>query len=115
MLFAPMTEPENPDTWQPMKVLPENLLLVSIARSWDALMLKAFARARDVLGQPATVFPSVWSRPEALIADIYSAMAKSGMVSYKELHEDKDDLSFFFLRGRETIQAFNDSLRWLTK
>jgi hypothetical protein len=115
MLFAPMTEPENPDTWQPMKVLPENLLLVSIARSWDALMLKAFDRSRDVLGQPATVFPSVLSRPEALIADIYSAMAKSGMVSYKELHEDKDDLSFFFLRGRETIQAFYDSLRWLTK
>jgi hypothetical protein len=115
MLFAPMTEPENPDTWQPMKVLPENLLLVSIERSWDALMLKAFDRARDVLGQPATVFPSVWGRPEALIADIYSAMAKSGMVSYKELHEDKDDPSFFFLRGRETIQAFNDSLRWLTK
>ena len=115
MLFAPMTEPENPDTWQPMKVLPENLLLVSIARSWDALMLKAFDRSRDVLGQPATVFPSVLSRPEALIADIYSAMAKSGMVSYKELHEDKDDPSFFFLRGRETIQAFNDSLRWLTK
>jgi hypothetical protein len=115
MLFAPMTEPENPDTWQPMKVLPENLLLVSIERSWDALMLKAFARARDVLGQPTTVFPSVWSRPEVLIADIYSAMARLGLVSYKELHEDKDDPSFFFLRGRETIQAFNDSLRWLTK
>ena len=78
-------------------------------------MLKAFARSRDVLGQPTTVFPSVWSNPEALIADMLSAMAKSGMVSYKELHEDKDDLSFFFLRGRETIQAFNDSLRWLTK
>ena len=115
MLFAPMTEPANPDTWQPMKVLPENLLLVSIERSWDALMLKAFARARDVLGQPTAVFPSVWSRPQALIADIYSEMAKSGVVSYKELHEDKDDPSFFFLRGRETIQAFNDSLRWLTK
>jgi hypothetical protein len=110
-----MTEPANPDTWQPMKVLPDNLLLVSIARSWDALMLKAFARARDVLGQPTAVFPSVWSKPQALIADIYSEMAKSGLVSYKELHADKDDLSFFFLRGRETIQAFNDSLRWLTK
>jgi len=115
MLFAPMTEPANPDTWQPMKVLPDNLLLVSIERSWDALMLKAFARARDVLGQPTAVFPSVWSQPQALIADIYSEMAKSGVVSYQELHADKDDLSFFFLRGRATIQAFNDSLRWLTK
>jgi hypothetical protein len=115
MLFAPMTEPENPDTWQPMKVLPENLLLISIERSWDALLLKAFARARAVLGQPAAIFPSVWSQPQALIADLYSEMTKAGMVSYKELHDGKDDLSFFFLRGREPIQAFNDSLRQLTK
>jgi hypothetical protein len=115
MLFAPMTEPENPDTWQPMKVLPENLLLISIERSWDALMLQAFARARDVLGQPAAVFPSVWSQPQALIAGLYSEMTKAGIVSYKELHDGKDDLSFFFLRGREPIKAFNDSLHRLTK
>lgn len=115
MLFAPMTEPENPDTWQPMKVLPENLLLLSIARSWDALMLKAFARIPAVSGQPVARFPSVWSRPQALIADLYSEMAKAELASHKELHDGKDDVSFFFLRGRQTVQAFNDSLRSITK
>jgi len=115
MLFAPMTEPENPDTWQPMKVLPENLLLLSIERSWDALMLKALARIPAVAGQPVARFPSVWSTPQALIADIYSEMAKAGLASHKELHDGKDDVSVFFLRGRQTVQAFNDSLRSITK
>ena len=41
MFFAPMTEPDNLDTWEPMKTAPENLLIASIARSADATLLKA--------------------------------------------------------------------------
>jgi hypothetical protein len=57
--------------------------------------------------------PTIYSTGSDASALPNSILFRSG--SYKELHEDKDDLSFFFLRGRETIQAFNDSLRWLTK
>jgi len=98
-----------------MKVLPENLLLLSIERSWDALMLKALARIPAVAGQPVARFPSVWSTPQALIADLYSEMAKAGLASHKELQDGKDDVSLFFLCGRQTVQAFNDSLRSITK
>jgi hypothetical protein len=117
MCFAPMTEPENLDAWEPMKVLPENLLVVSIERSWDAIILKALKRAEPTLGEVchAATFPLVRINFELPLADVYKQMTEVGILAYTMLYEGKDDTSFFFLRSGAAVKAFDKELRNATR
>jgi hypothetical protein len=113
MLFAPMTEPENPDAWEPMKVLPENLLMVSIERHLDARILKALQQAEAVCGetQHAATCAAVSIDFDLPVADVYEQMTRAEIVSFALTYTDKDDASFFFLRSEIAIRAFDAELR----
>ena len=119
MLFAPMTEPENPDAWEPMKVLPENLLIVSIERHVDANILKALQQAQATCGEVrhAATFPAVQINCNAdlALADAYEQMSRAGIFAFALTYPGKDDPSFFFLRGAATVKAFASELRHVTR
>jgi len=117
MLFAPMTEPANPDTWEPLKSLPENLLMVSIERHIDERVLRALMRAKFICGETrqAVSFPSVRIDFERPVAEVYEQMANAGIRSFAHTHPGKDDPSFFFLRGETAVKAFAAELPKATR
>ena len=117
MLFAPMTTPENLDAWEPMKILPENLLIVSIERHIDASVLKALKWAHTTLGEVrhAASFPALSINFDLPLSDVYKQMTELGILAYTATHSGKDDLSFFFLRGNAAVQAFDKALRNVTR
>ena len=112
LLFAPMTEPENPDAWEPMKALPENLLIISIERPMDNRILRALQQAAAVCGetQHAAACPLVRIDFELPLANVYEQMAGAGILSYALTHPGKDDSSFFLLRGSAAVRAFATEL-----
>ena len=117
MAFAPMTEPENPDTWEPMKAFPQNLLLFSLARHADAVILTALEQARDVLGEVrhASAFLLVRVNEHRPLADVYAQMERAGILSFAWTNPGPDDPSFFFLRGAAAVKAFDRGLRIATR
>jgi hypothetical protein len=119
MLFAPMTAPENPDAWEPMKVLPENMLIVSIERHVDASILKALKQAEAVCGEVrhAATFPAVQINFNAdlPLADAYEQMTRAEIFAFAVTYPGKDDPSFFFLRGAATVKVFASELRNATR
>ena len=101
--FAPLVEPENPDTWAPLDHVPAAVLLISIERSWDAKVLQALAqmeREGVAVGHAGAAAPFAidWATP---IADVYEQMAAAGLTAFSHTGEDPDDMSFFLLRGGE--------------
>jgi hypothetical protein len=117
MFFAPMTEPENLDAWEPMKTSPENLLIVCIERKVDATILKALKQAEAVLGEVrhAASFQAVGINFTLPLADVYRQMTVAGILAYTCTQTGKDDPSFFFLRGNAAVKAFNQELRNVTR
>jgi len=117
MFFAPLTEPENMDAWEPMKTLPENLLIVSIERKVDGTILQALNQAAGVLGEVrhAATFPPVRINFNLPLADVYRQMTVAGILAYTLTRDGKDDPSFFFLRGMAAVKAFNQELRNVTR
>lgn len=115
--FAPMTEPENLDAWEPMTTLPENLLIVSLERTVDATILKALTQARATLGEiyAAVAFSRVQINLNLPLADVYRRMAGVGLLACTVIQSDTDAISFFFLRGRTAVQAFDRELRDVTR
>jgi hypothetical protein len=112
--FAPMTEPANPDAWEPLADPPQNLLAASIERKLDARLLKAFKQAEGTAGplllQSSPESP-VWIDELKLIADVYDQMEKFGITAFCRLGTHENDVSFFFLRGLDGILAVNERLR----
>ena len=115
-LFAPMCEPANPDAWEPLKVLPDDLLIVCIARSWDALVLKTLSHAAPVVGEVyrAASCPTVQIDFDVEIAAAYEQMEKADITAFARTQSGEDDLSFFLLRGHDAVVAFDRSLREVT-
>jgi hypothetical protein len=113
--FAPMTTPANPDRWEPLRTPAENLLVVSIERSIDARVLKALELAARTPGfvLPTDALPQVRIDHTLLIADAYRQMSEAQITALHELHYGKDDMSFFCLRGRSAVTAFDKELRKL--
>ena len=113
MLFAPMTNPENPDTWEPMKLLPENLLIVSTERAIDKRILAVLQQAKATCGEVyhAGVFPLLVSidfkRP---LADVYEQMTRARIHAYADTSSGQNDPSFFFLRSGAVVEAFSTEL-----
>lgn len=116
MLFAPMTEPENPDAWEPMKGVPENLLMVSIERSMDRRILKALQWAKALCGetQHAATCPLVRIDFERPVAEVYEQMTAAGILALAHTYAGKDDPSFFFLRSEVAVRAFDAEFRKVT-
>jgi len=119
MCFAPMMEPENLDTWEPLKTKPDNLLVISIERSKDAVVLEALRQAEPELGEGrlAGSFPAVQvdlndGKP---VADVYRQMSEAGIAAFAMTHPRKDDASFFFLLGKDAVLAFDRALREVTR
>ena len=114
--FAPMTEPANPDKWEPMKTQAENLLVVSIERHLDAKILKALKRAERILGPALLLSPSspVQMDHALPIADVYRQMDECGVKACYYTGAGKDDMSFFFFAGRNAVIAFDTHLRAVT-
>lgn len=115
MFFAPLTEPENPDAWLPMKAVPDNLLVVSIERKVDvivgtALQQAAAASASSTAGKVATVVVD-FNLP---LADVYRQMTVMGICTHALTFAGKDDASFFFVRGPAGVRAFDKALRAAT-
>jgi hypothetical protein len=111
--FAPMTEPENLDEWEPLHVPPKFLLVASIERNEDERLLKAFTRAAAAIGpllldSPASPVRMQQDRP---VADVYQQMEQAGVTAYCCIGEHEDDPSYFFLRGTDAILAVNEHLR----
>ena len=111
-LFAPLTAPANPDVWEPLATVPNYLLVISIERHLDAKILKALAQAEATLGPATVVSPSgpVSIDHAQPIAEVYRQMADAGLQAAYRTLIDKDDASFFFLRGYEAVVAFNGEL-----
>ena len=111
--FAPMTEPANPDRWEPLATPPQYLLVASIERKEDARLLKAFQHAESKVGallQESPVSPVSIGEGQP-IADVYDQMEEAGVTAFCRLGQHKDDASFFFLRGTDAILAVNEGLR----
>jgi hypothetical protein len=98
MLFAPLTEPANPDTWEPMTTLPDNLLACSIERTMDATLLKALAQAEPVLGEirHTASFPAISINLALPLADVYRQMTVARIQAYTLTKTHPDDVSCFF-------------------
>ena len=116
MFFSPMTEPDNLDAWEPMTTLPENLLITSIERSADKTLFKALDKAEGYIGEThlAASCPDVSVDYDEPLAVIYEQMADAGIDSFAKPTQGQDDVSFFFLRGKEAVLAFNRALRSVT-
>src|SRR5438105_2815349 len=94
--FAPMTEPDNLDKWEPLKILPQNLMLMSVERHIDARVLKALKRAKPILGETLHAGPAAPVRIdlELPIADVYRQMTEADITAFCETRTGKDDMSF---------------------
>ena len=116
MLFAPMHPPENPDTWEPLKVLPADLFIVSIERHIDARVLRALKCSHAAVGEvhQADSFPGVAVDFELPLADVYQQMDRAGILAYAQTRSGKDDPSFFFLRTSAAVKAFAEALPKVT-
>ncbi len=116
MLYAPMTEPTNLDTWEPMTTLPNNLLACSIERTMDVTILKALTHAAPVLGEirHAASFPGLCVNLELPLADVYRQMTIAGILAFTDTKTHPDDVSCFYVRGRAAVQAFSQALRIVT-
>ena len=116
MFFAPMTEPENLDAWLPMRTTPEHLFIVSIERSTDATLIKAFQHAEAELGELrlSASCPAVQIDFEEPFAAIYQQMEAADIAAFASLMPGRDDPSFFFVRGLHAVQAFDRALRAVT-
>ncbi len=114
--FAPMAEPEDLDEWEPFDGTPGNLLIVSIARTADARLLKAFAGIEPTIGRLEFDSSAPCSQQEGqlLLADTYAEMEEAGTTaSWCRSGVGEDDTSFFCLRGASAILAFNKMLAQL--
>ena len=110
--FAPMTEPEDPDTWEPV-LRPQNLLLVSIDRSEDARLRKAMAELEPLLGPLVEVEPgsAIEFHETAPIADVYEQMEAAGVIACCARQcSHKDDASLFCIMGPDAIVSLNTAL-----
>jgi hypothetical protein len=116
MFFAPMTEPENLDAWEPMRSMPDNLLIVSIERSTDAVLVQALKHAEDAVGELrfAASFPAVRIDYERPFADVYQQMDAAEIAAFASPQPGRDEPSFFFIRGPDAVQAFSRGLRTAT-
>lgn len=116
MFFAPMTEPDNLDAWEPLKTTPQNLFIASIARSTDAIVIKALERTETELGELrlASSFPAVRIDFEEPLADVYQQMTAADIAAFALTHTGRDEASFFFLRGSTAVRAFDRALREVT-
>jgi hypothetical protein len=115
--FAPMTEPANPDRWEPMTKAPKDLLLVSIARAEDKRLLKAFQLAEPEIGPLLHDSPTSPVRRNASlpIADVYRQMEQAGVTAYCITYEGENDASFFFVRGTDAIRKLDGQLRTVAR
>ena len=117
LFFAPMTAPQNPDAWEPMKGSPQHLFIISIERSSDATLMKALTHAAPALGEVR----DAWDCPQLTLdfalplADVFAKMAAADVSACTLTKLGKDDASFFFIRGPEAVQAFSNGLRWATR
>jgi len=116
MFFAPLAEPENPDTWEPMTTVPENLLVCSIERKVDGIILRALKQAEPALGEirQAASFPAISLNLNLPLADVYRQMTVAGIQAYTVTKTHPDDVSCFFLRGNAAVRAFDKELRKVT-
>ncbi|MBL9133390.1 MAG: hypothetical protein JNG86_19420 [Verrucomicrobiaceae bacterium] len=116
MFFAPMTEPENLDAWLPMRTTPERLFIVSIERSTDALLMKAFEHAEAELGdlRLSASCPQVSIDFEEPFAHVYEQMEAADIAAFANPMSGRDDPSFFFVRGLDAVRAFDRGLRTVT-
>jgi hypothetical protein len=115
-LFAPMTEPDNPDAWEPLKTIPENCLVISISRDWDPMILEALEHEKETIGlvrNPGNT--SVCVNRTLPISDVYRQMNRVEINVYNLMGTHPDDPSFFFLRGEMTVRAFDKGLRHVTR
>ena len=116
MFFAPLTEPENLDAWEPMKTVPENLLVLSLERKVDLQLLQALEQAAPVLGaiSHAATCQAILLDFKLPLADVYAQMTAAGILAYTYTQTHKDDPSYFFLRGVAAVRAFDKELRRVT-
>jgi hypothetical protein len=116
LMFAPMTEPENLDAWEPMRTLPENLLIMSIERPMYDKVLQALQLAREVIGEICRTGSgaAVDIDFRLPLTDIYRQMTVAGIRAATLIQNHPDDGSFFFLRGSAAVQAFSRELPRVT-
>jgi len=115
-LFAPRTEPANPDAWEPLATLPDDLLIFSIARATDAIVLKALQQAGAHVGPVVHhgTDPRMDLDVRLPLADVYRQMTVAGLRAFAYVLPREDDASYFFLRGAATVRAFDTALRHVT-
>ncbi|MEP6810776.1 MAG: hypothetical protein ABI992_11075 [Chthoniobacterales bacterium] len=117
--FSPMTEPANPDAWEPLGYLPQDLFLISIERSWDKKILRALAQLERegmaVAHATAAAAPLVIIDEAGLIADVYDQMAAAELTVFTKTGDDVDSMSFFFIRGEAAVRAFDRELRFFSR
>lgn len=116
MFFAPMTEPQNLDAWEPMTTLPQNLFIVSIERSTDATLIHACTRAGAELGELrfSVSCPSVRIDFDQPLADVFRQMKAADISAFASPHAGADAPSFFFVSGPDAVRAFDRGLRAVT-
>jgi hypothetical protein len=116
MFFAPMTEPDNLDAWEPLQTLPQNLFITSIERSTDAIVIQALDQAEAELGELrfSAYCPAVCIDFDEPFADVYQQMAAAHIAAFAHTSPGNDDASFFFLRGSAAVRAFHRALREVT-
>jgi hypothetical protein len=108
-----MTEPANPDKWEPLQTPPGNVLIASIDRGRDQRLIKAFELAKCEVGRlfvNNSPDSPVRVDGELPVADVYQQMEQSGVTAFCTTGTHEHDFSFFFLRGAQTIIAFNAHL-----
>ena len=110
--FAPLTPPANPDEWEPLDAAPKFLLLVSIERGRDALLLKAFRRAERQVGPllRETTESAVRIDEGQPIADVFRQMEGASVRAFAKLGWRANDISRFFVRGAREVLALNAAL-----
>lgn len=118
MFFAPLTEPPNPDAWEPLRTTPLNLLVISIERQTDATMREALRQAAAVLGAPEPAFgfglPGMEMEEEGPLAAVYEQMTAADLRFHAFEQTGEDDPSFYFIRGGAAVRAFHRGLRAAT-
>ncbi len=119
--FAPLTEPANPDAWEPMRKTALNLLIISIARSTDATVRAALRQAAAELGapDPAPGFDppgmEIEIEDEGLLAEVFARMTAVDLRFHAHEQMGEDDPSFYFVRGGAAVRAFDRALRDVTR
>ncbi|MCX7010512.1 MAG: hypothetical protein NTY53_25260 [Kiritimatiellaeota bacterium] len=111
-LFAPLTEPENLDAWEPMKIEPENLLVVSLERKWDEIILQALAHARLESDTPLPLphGPEIDPNFDLPLADLYRQLVATDSLGYFLPHLVEHAPSMFFVRGTIGVRTFKKIL-----